>query len=84
MSKKLYVGNLPFRFTNEDIKTTFAEVGNVVDAVVITDKMTKRSRGFGFVEFSTEEEAQKALADFNGKDLEGRKLVVDMARERQA
>ena len=83
MSKKLYVGNLPFRFTNEDIKSTFSVVGNVVDAVVITDKMTHRSRGFGFVEFSTEEEAQKALADFNGKEIEGRKLVVDMARDKQ-
>ncbi|MBU1104495.1 RNA-binding protein [Candidatus Parcubacteria bacterium] len=83
MSKKLYVGNLPFKFTSEDIRALFSPAGNIVDSVVITDKMTRRSKGFGFVEFSTDEEAQKALADFNGKDIEGRALVVDMAREKQ-
>ena len=83
MSKKLYVGNLPFKFTSEDIRSLFSPAGNIVDSVVITDKMTRRSKGFGFVEFSTDEEAQKALAEFNEKEIEGRKLVVDMAREKQ-
>jgi len=83
VSKKLYVGNLPFKFTGDDLRSVFAECGEIVDSVVITDKMTKRSRGFGFVEFATPEEAQKALSEFNGKEIEGRKLVIDLARDKQ-
>ncbi|MFA5843075.1 MAG: RNA-binding protein [Candidatus Gracilibacteria bacterium] len=80
MAKKLYVGGLPYRTTDEELKTTFAAAGTVESAVVITDRMTGRSKGFGFVEMATEEEAQAAIEMFNGKDLGGRNITVNEAR----
>lgn len=80
MSKKLYVGNLLYEVTDEDLKTQFATVGNVVSAVVIRFRDSGRSKGFGFVEMSSEEEAQKAIDTMNGQDFRGRKLVVSEAR----
>lgn len=80
MSKKLYVGNLLYEVTDEDLKTQFATLGNVVSATVIRFRDSGRSKGFGFVEMSTEEEAQKAIDTMNGQDFKGRKLVVSEAR----
>lgn len=77
---KLYVGNLPYAVTSDALKAVFAEFGDISDAVVITDKRSGRSKGFGFVEFVNEADAQKALEAMNGKDMEGRKLVVNFAR----
>lgn len=83
MSKKLYVGGLPYSTTEETLKEFFAAAGNVETATVITDRMTGRSKGFGFVEMSTEEEAQKAIEMFDGKEMEGRKITVNEARPRE-
>jgi len=80
MAKKLYVGNLSYGTTSETLKTMFSEAGTVESATVITDKMSGRSKGFGFVEMSTEEEAQKAITMFNGKDVDGRAVTVNEAR----
>ncbi len=80
MSKKLYVGNLLYEVTDEDLKTQFATVGTVVSASVIRFRDSGRSKGFGFVEMSTEEEAKKAVDSMNGQDFKGRKLVVSEAR----
>ena len=82
MGKKLYVGNLAFATTNADIEQFFAEVGTCTSASVITDRATGRSRGFGFVEMSSDSEAEKAIAELNGRELQGRKLNVSEARER--
>jgi len=80
MEKKLYVGNLPYSMNDESLKDLFSEAGEVVAASIIIDKFSKRSKGFGFVEMSTEEEASKAKDIFNGKEVEGRKVIVDEAR----
>ena len=80
MNKKLYVGNLLYETTDEELKNLFAQAGNVVSATVIRYRDTGRSKGFGFIEMSTEEEAQKAIDTFNGQDNRGRKLVVSEAR----
>ncbi len=80
MAKKLYVGNLPYDNTDDALKDTFSAAGNVDSAVVIKDRMTGRSKGFGFVEMSNDEEAQKAIEMFNGKDFGGRALTVNEAR----
>lgn len=77
---KLYVGNLPYSVTSDQLKSTFSEYGEIVDAVVISDKRTGMSKGFGFVEFANEADAQKAVEAMAGKDMEGRKLVVNFAR----
>ncbi len=77
---KLYVGNLPYTLTRDDLMKLFAQYGEVVDAVIIMDKMSGRSKGFGFVEFATPEAATEAVEKMNGYDLEGRKLVVNVAR----
>jgi RNA recognition motif-containing protein len=82
MTKKLYVGNLPFTTTTGQLRDLFAEHGEVSDAVVIEDRETGRSRGFGFVEMGSEEDAQKAIAAMNGKSIDGRQLNVNIARER--
>ena len=84
MSKKLYVGGLPYSATEDALKEMFSQAGTVVSAIIITDKMTGRSKGFGFVEMSTEEEAKKAIEMFNGKEMEGRTLTVDEARPMEA
>lgn len=80
MAKKLYVGNLDYSITGEQLGEFFAPAGKVESAVVITDQRFGRSKGFGFVEMSTEEEAKKAIEMFNGKDFAGRSIVVDEAR----
>lgn len=84
MAKKLYVGGLSYDTTDATLKETFAGAGTVETATVIMDKMTGRSKGFGFVEMSTEEEAQKAIEMFNGKELEGRTITVNEARPMEA
>ena len=80
MNKKLYIGGLPYTTTEEALKEAFAAAGNVELATIISDKMTGRSRGFGFVEMASEDEAQSAIDMFNGKDFEGRTLTVNEAR----
>ena len=80
MGKKLYVGGLPYATTEDDLKNLFSQAGTVESANIITDKMTGRSRGFGFVEMSSDEDAQKAIETFDGKDYEGRTLTVNEAR----
>ena len=77
---KLYVGGIPYRSTEDDLKTAFAEAGTVVSASIISDRMTGRSRGFGFVEMSSEAEAQAAIDRWDGKELDGRTLSVSFAR----
>ena len=80
MAKKLYIGGLPYATTEDQLREAFAQAGSVVSAVVIMDKMTGRSKGFGFVEMSTDEEAQAAIEAMNGKDFGGRTLTVNEAR----
>ncbi len=80
MGKKLYVGNLPFSATDASLQQTFAACGTVESAKVITDRDTGRSKGFGFVEMSSEAEAQAAISKLNGTDCEGRPLTVSEAR----
>jgi RNA recognition motif-containing protein len=83
MSMKLYVGNLNFKTTGEDLQELFGQVGTVESASVVMDRDTGRSRGFGFVEMSSNEEGQKAIEQFNGKDFNGRNLSVNEARPRE-
>lgn len=80
MSAKLFIGNLEYSVTSDDLRDYFATVGSVVDAVVIMDKMSGRSRGFGFVEYATEEEAKAAVEKLNGTELKGRMINVNEAR----
>lgn len=80
MGKKLYVGNLPYSATNEILHDIFAQAGTVESATVIVDRETGRSKGFGFVEMSTDEEAADCIAKFNGADYEGRAMNVSEAR----
>lgn len=77
---KLYVGNLEYTVTGDQLREHFAQAGTITDAVVITHRDTGRSRGFGFVEFEKDEDAKKAIDMFNDKDFQGRKLVVNEAR----
>src|SRR6266404_6265313 len=80
VGKKLYVGNLPFSATEQDLSETFAECGTVDSVKIITDRDTGRSKGFGFVEMSTDDEAQKAISKFNGADYGGRAMTVNEAK----
>ncbi|MCX6128497.1 MAG: RNA-binding protein [Proteobacteria bacterium] len=80
MGKKLYVGNLPFSATDDVLFDTFSQSGTVVSAKVIMDRETGRSKGFGFVEMSTDAEAADAIEKFNGADYDGRKITVNEAR----
>ncbi len=80
MSKKLYVGNLLYEISDDDLKELFAQAGNVTSASVIKYHDSGRSKGFAFVEMETEEEAQKAIDTLNGQDFKGRKLIVSEAR----
>jgi RNA recognition motif-containing protein len=80
MATKLYVGGLPYTTTQDELQAHFAQAGNVTSATIIMDKMSGRSKGFGFVEMATEEDAQKAVSMFNGQDFNGRKLTVNEAR----
>lgn len=83
MAKKLYVGNLPYTLKDADLNQLFTQAGAVESAVIINDKATGRSKGFGFVEMSADEEATKAIEMFDGQELEGRKLTVNEARPMQ-
>lgn len=83
MSTKLYVGNLPFSVTDQQLNEHFAQAGTVVSASIITDRATGRPRGFGFVEYEDDATAQKAIEMFHGKDFMGRDLVVNEAREKR-
>lgn len=83
MGAKLYVGNLPYSVTEERLQQHFAQHGSVVSARIITDKFSGRSKGFGFVEMSSDEEAQHAVQTLNGTDFEGRNIVVSEARPQQ-
>ena len=80
MGKKLYVGNLPFTATDEGLQEVFAQAGSVQSAKVIMDRDTGRSKGFGFVEMSTDQEAADAIQKFNGADFGGRAMTVAEAR----
>lgn len=80
MAKKLYVGGLPYTTTNEELKDVFSKAGEVSSATVIIDKMSGRSRGFGFVEMTNDADADKAIEMFNDKELGGRKILVNEAR----
>ncbi len=80
MATKLYVGGLPYSTTQDELQNAFAQAGTVSSTSIIVDKMTGRSRGFGFVEMATDEEAQKAIEMWNGKDFGGRKLTVNEAK----
>jgi len=83
MTMKLYVGNLAFQTTSEDLQELFSQAGTVESASVVEDRETGRSRGFGFVEMATKEEGQKAIEQFNGKEVNGRNLNVNDARPRE-
>lgn len=83
MATKLYVGGLSYNTTQDGLTQAFAQAGNVKEASVVTDKMTGRSRGFGFVEMDTEEAAQAAIELWNGKELDGRTITVNEARPRE-
>jgi cold-inducible RNA-binding protein len=83
MSMKLYVGNLAFQTSSDDLQQLFAQAGTVETASVVEDRETGRSRGFGFVEMSSKEEGQKAIEQFNGQDLGGRSLNVNEAKPRE-
>src|SRR6185369_6776811 len=83
MSIKLYVGNLAFRTSSEDLQQLFSQAGTVESASVVEDRDTGRSRGFGFVEMASKEEGEAAIAQFNGKELDGRNLTVNEARPRE-
>lgn len=82
MGKKLFVGNLNFKTNDDDLRELFGQAGTCESATVMMDRATGRSRGFGFVEMATEEEAQKAVEQFNGYEFQGRNLNVNEARER--
>jgi len=83
MSMKLYVGNLAFQTSSEDLQQLFAQAGTVESASVVEDRDTGRSRGFGFVEMASKEEGQAAIAQFNGQEVHGRSLTVNEAKPRE-
>lgn len=83
MAKKLYVGGLSYDTTQQSLQDLFAQAGSVASVAIITDKMTGRSKGFGFVEMSSQQEAEKAISMFNGKELDGRSITVNEARPQE-
>src|ERR1700731_3433429 len=83
MAKKLYVGNLPYSVSDSDLQQMFEEHGTVQSAQIIMDRDTGRSKGFGFVEMGSDQEAQTAIAAMNGKEVEGRSLTVNEARPKE-
>lgn len=83
MEKKLYVGNLSYDTTSDSLREAFSQAGTVEDAMVITDKMSGRSKGFGFVTMSTEDEAKAAIEMFDSKELDGREVRVNEARPKE-
>jgi len=84
MSKKLYIGGLSWNTTVEALRTAFEQFGEVTDAKIITDQYSGKSRGFGFITFAEPQAADSAIAELNGKELDGRTITVDQARERQS
>lgn len=82
MGKRLYVGNLPYRMTEDELATVFAEVGEVVDVSIVMDRETGRSKGFAFVEMADDESAVSAISQFNGADVGGRTIKVAEAKPR--
>ena len=80
MAKKLYVGGIPYSTTEDSLKAAFAQAGEVLSSAIIIDKMTGRSKGFGFIEMANDADADKAIEMWNGKDFEGRMLTVNEAR----
>jgi cold-inducible RNA-binding protein len=80
MATKLYIGGLPYSTTQDELQDAFAQAGTVTSSSIIMDKMTGRSRGFGFIEMASDEDAQKAIEMWNGKDFGGRKLTVNEAK----
>ena len=83
MGNKIFVGGLNWDATDDDLRETFGECGAITDAVVVNDRDTGRSRGFGFVTYSSDEEAKAAVEKFDGQDFMGRKLTVNVARPRE-
>jgi len=83
MATKLFVGGLSWGTTDETLQEFFAQIGQVISAVVIKDKFSGQSKGFGFVEFSSEEEAKKAVDELNGKEFDGRSIIVNEARPQE-
>lgn len=83
MAKKLFVGNLSWDSKDDSLNALFAAIGTVTSAQVVTDRYTGRSRGFGFVEMENDAEADRAIAELNGKDLDGRQITVNEARARE-
>jgi cold-inducible RNA-binding protein len=84
MAKKLYVGGLPYETTEDEIRDAFSKVGAVASVTILMDRMTGRSRGFGFVEMENDADAEKAIDTWNGKDFGGRKLTVNEAKPMEA
>lgn len=84
MAKKLYVGGLSYQTDQQALQDLFSQAGTVASAAIITDRMTGRSKGFGFVEMATEDEAQNAISIFNGKEVDGRNITVNEARPQEA
>ena len=83
MATKLYVGNLSYQTTDQQLSELFAEAGNVTSAQVVTDRYTGQARGFGFVEMASEDEARQAIAAINGRNIDGRALVVNESKPRE-
>lgn len=83
MDSKLYIGNLSYNLTEEELKETFSQAGEVTSALIIKDKFSNRSKGFGFVEMTSEEDANKAIEMFNNKELDGRNIIVSIARPKE-
>ena len=83
MQSKLYVGNLSYSTTEDDLRQLFAQAGQIKEVIVITDRETRRSKGFGFVEMMTQAEAEKAIQLFNNHELQGRRMMVNIARPRE-
>jgi len=84
MSVRIYVGNLPYRTTDQDLHEMFSQCGEVVSASIVQDRESGRSRGFGFVEMASREEAEAAIEQFNGFEMQGRALTVNEARPRES
>ena len=83
MESKLYVGNLSYNVTEDDLRELFAQAGEIREVMLITDRDTRRSKGFGFVEMATQPEAEKAIQLFNDHELDGRRMIVNIARPRE-